>query len=110
MTDLSDHPGKICAPDYRKQKTADGLEHPIAQLPVDGIHTAGVYSNQDAVWSHPGNGDVFDLQDLGTTIIFGNDSFHKSTQHSAISIQPLEQHRLTSGSSMLFTGEVATDA
>jgi hypothetical protein len=45
--------------------------------------------NQDSVRTHLGNGDVFDLQDLGTTVTFSDDSFHKSTQQSAVSIQPL---------------------
>src|SRR5207302_6411586 len=72
---------KISTPDDRKTKVTDGFKHPIAELPVNRFHTAGMNPDQDTIRPHPRNINLFDLQDLRTTVSFRNNSFHR--KHSA---------------------------
>ena len=73
---LGHHPGKVASPDHREAELQNGTHQSFAQLPINRIHTAGMDSDQHSVRPDGRHRDVFNLQDLRTTISFSNNGFH----------------------------------
>ena len=80
-------PGEFASDDERRLgSTGVGA---LAHHDVGEIDAARLDIYQDLIVFGLGTGDVLQLEDFGASDSSGNDGFHISYQHSAVSIQPV---------------------